>query len=39
MDFLYVKETVNMAIKNGGKFSEDEEGLHKIIILGDERLP
>jgi Animal haem peroxidase len=37
MDFLYVPETVQMAIKNGGKFNEDEASMHRIVILGDER--
>lgn len=37
MDFLYVSATVKDALKNGGKFKEDEKSIHQTIVLGDER--
>lgn len=37
MDFLYVSATVKEALKNGGKFKEDEKSIHQTIVLGDER--
>lgn len=37
MDILYGDVIVSKAIKNGGKFSENEHDLHQTIILGDER--
>lgn len=37
MDFLYVPLTVKDAIKNGGKFDESENHIHRTIVLGDER--
>lgn len=37
MDFIYVPATIKEAIKNGAKFPETENGIHRTIILGDER--
>lgn len=37
MDFIYVPSNINKAIKNGGKFVDEEHPIHRTIILGDER--
>lgn len=37
MGFIYVPQTVKVAIKNGGKFLDSKKELRKTIILGDER--
>ena len=37
MDFLYVPETVQESMRNGGKFGESGDDIHRTIILGDER--
>lgn len=37
MDFLYVPTNVKDALKNGGKFSDNEIDIHRTVVLGDER--
>lgn len=37
MDFLYGTLTYQEAMRNGGKFSESGNDIHRTIILGDER--
>jgi Animal haem peroxidase len=37
MDFIYVSTNIKKAIKNGGKFVDQEHPVHRTIILGDER--
>lgn len=37
MDFLYGPLTYQEAMRNGGKFKETSDEVHKIIILADER--
>lgn len=37
MDFIYVRSNIKKAIKNGGKFLDQEHPIHRTIILGDER--
>lgn len=37
MDFIYVSNNIKAAIKNGGKFIDQEHSIHRTIILGDER--
>lgn len=37
MDFLYVASNIKKALKNGGKFVDQESSIHRTIILGDER--
>lgn len=37
MDFIYVANNIRNAVKNGGKFSDQEHPIHRTIILGDER--
>ena len=37
MDFLYVASNIKKALKNGGKFADQESSIHRTIILGDER--
>lgn len=38
LDFIYVAANIKAALKNGGKFKEDERSIHRTIVLGDERL-
>lgn len=37
MSFLYVPSNIKKAIRNGGKFVDQESAIHRTIILGDER--
>jgi hypothetical protein len=37
MDFLYVPANIKTATKNGGKFIDNPNAIHRTIILGDER--
>ena len=38
LDIIYVPENVKKAIKNGGKFPDTPNDLHRAIVFGDERL-
>lgn len=37
MSFIYVPTNIKKALKNGGKFVDQENPIHRTIILGDER--
>lgn len=37
MDFIYVPGNIKKALKNKGKFVDQESAMHRTIILGDER--
>lgn len=38
LDIIYVPENIKVAVKNGGKFPDTPNDLHRAIVYGDERL-